>query len=142
MRFSSKNEKPFQNIFSFHLLPDSAFISATEQMALPGFFPLPSYIGAWSEKWDDMSLVIQTHVSQLQSCTRLGPLKEALPTELQRCGKASLNIPLPGLGRINSKNNCLSYLKITWFNCWDVSVTADTRVFFLQTKLAQGFTPF
>ena len=46
MRFSSKNEKPFQNIFSFHLLPDSAFISATEQMALPGFFPLPPYEGS------------------------------------------------------------------------------------------------
>ena len=43
-------------------------------------FCLPPYAAAWS---NDMSLaVIQSHVS----CTRLGPLKDALPTELQHCG--------------------------------------------------------
>ena len=36
-----------------------------------------------SERWHD-SFIIQTHISK--SCTRLGPLTDALPTELQRLG--------------------------------------------------------
>ena len=41
------------------------------------------------DKDENVSLVIQTHVSQL-SCNRLGPLKDALPTELQCRGQSGL----------------------------------------------------
>ena len=40
------------------------------------FFPTTLYRGAG----------IQTHVKSASSCTRLGPLKDALPNELQRRG--------------------------------------------------------
>ena len=64
----------------------SALISATDSAAR---IFLPRYTAAWSEWW---------HVSGCDSnprwlsCTRLGPLKDTLPTELQRRSNSNLKM--------------------------------------------------